>query len=135
MTGALRTEHDATPPPGPAGGPGGAPFDGSPAVQRWLDRAGDGGSPAEQMSDLQLLRRFCAAERATPDELVARCLRSTTSGDTAISAAGRRATDQAITAFAAAEGRSGREAVVLGNRLRSFLIHNGIFLQGPASIV
>ncbi len=87
------------------------------------------------MSDLQLLSRFCAAERATPDELVARCLRSTTSGDTAISAAGRRAADQAIAAFAAAEGRSGREAVVVGNRLRSFLIHNGIFLQGPASIV
>jgi hypothetical protein len=28
----------------------------------------------------------------------------------------------------------GRDAIVLGNTLRSFLIHNGIFLQGPAAI-
>jgi len=138
MTGAPDVGHDATTPPQPAGAAEGSgradPFDGSPAVRRWLDQAGDRGT-AERMGDVTLLRRFCAAEQTTPDELVARCLRSTKSGDTAISAAGRRAADQAITAFAAAEGLSGREAIVLGNRLRSFLIHNGIFLQGPASIL
>ena len=138
MTDALDVGHHATTPPQPVGAAEGSdpadPFDGSPAVRRWLEQMGDR-DPAEQASDVSLLRRFCAAELTTPDELVARCLRSTKSGDTAISAAGRRATDQAITAFAATEGLSGREAIVLGNRLRSFLIHNGIFLQGPASIL
>lgn len=106
----------------------------SPAVQRWLAQT-DGGSPAEQAHALEMLQRFCAYQGASPDELVARCLRSTKSGDTAISAGGRRAIDRAITAFVATEGLAGHQAIVLGNQLRGFLIHNGIFLQGPASII
>jgi hypothetical protein len=127
MTGVLRVGH---------GGPGEpGPFDESPAVRRWLERAGDSRSTTDRSSDLDLLQRFCAAEGTTPDDLIGRCLRSTKSGGTAISTVGRRAIDQAIAAFAFAEGGSDRDAIVLGNRLRSFLIHNGIFLQGPASIV
>ncbi len=109
-------------------------FAGSPAVQRWLDQTGGGGDPAERGRALQLLQRFCSFRGTSPDDLVAQCLRATKSGDTAISAVGRRATDEAITAFVATEGLAGHEAIALGNRLRGFLIHNGIFLQGPASI-
>lgn len=114
-----------------AGAPGS--FSASPAVQRWLAQTG-GGTPAERAHALEMLERFCAHEGASPDELVARCLRSTKSGGTAISAAGRRGIDQEIRAFVAAEGLVGHQAIVLGNQLRGFLIHNGIFLQGPASI-
>ncbi len=106
----------------------------SPAVRRWLDRSDSGRGSDARGGEVELLARFCTSLGTTPDELVAQCLRATKSGDTAISAAGRRRTDLAITAFVAAEGATGREAIVLGNTLRSFLIHNGIFLQGPAAI-
>ncbi len=106
----------------------------SPAARRWLERDGDGRVGAAHDGELRLLARFCASLGTTPDELVAQCTRATKSGDTAISAAGRRRTDQAISAFVVAEGAVGRDAIVLGNTLRSFLIHNGIFLQGPAAI-
>ena len=111
----------------------------SPAVRRWLERDGNkvGGNKeggAAHEGELRLLARFCASLGTTPDELVAQCLRATKSGDTAISTAGRRRTDEAISAFAAAEGAEGREAIVLGNTLRGFLIHNGIFMQGSAAI-
>ena len=111
----------------------------SPAVRRWLERDGNkvGGNKeggAAHEGELRLLARFCASLDTTPDELVAQCLRATKSGDTAISTAGRRRTDEAISAFAAAEGAEGREAIVLGNTLRGFLIHNGLFMQGSAAI-
>ena len=104
----------------------------SPAVRRWLEAIGAG--PDEASEPLRLLARFCASEETDPDELIARCLRSTAAGSTAISAPGRRSVDRAVTAFVAAEGLTGHDAVVAGNRIRGFLIHNGIFLQGPASI-
>lgn len=106
----------------------------SPAVRRWLEHAGEGGGPDDRTADLELLHRFCSAVEAGPDELVARCLRATGSGDTAISAAGRRRTDRDITAFVTTQGATGREGIALANRLRAFLIHNGIFLQGAAAI-
>jgi len=106
----------------------------SPAVRRWLERDGNKVGGAAHEGELRLLARFCASLGTTPDELVAQCLRATKSGDTAISTAGRRRTDEAISAFAAAEGAEGREAIVLGNTLRGFLIHNGIFMQGSAAI-
>ena len=109
-------------------------FAAAPSVRRWLERSGDGAGPSARVGDLEMLQRFCASIDAGPDELIAQCLRSTKSGSTAISAAGRRKTDQAITDFVASEGFTGRDAIVLANKLRSFLIHNGIFLQGAASI-
>ena len=111
-----------------------AAFAAASSVQRWLDRSGDGVAPAARVADLDMLQRFCASIDTDPDELIAQCLRSTKYGSTAISAAGRRKTDQAITEFVAAEGAAGRDAIVLANKLRSFLIHNGIFMQGAAAI-
>jgi hypothetical protein len=37
----------------------------------------------------------------------------------------------AIEEFVASTGRVERDAVVAGNTLRGFLIHNGVFIQGP----
>ncbi len=109
-----------------------ADFAAAASVQHWLERSGDG--DGARLADIAMLQRFCGSIGTNPDDLVAQCLRSTRSGDTAISAAGRRRTDQAITAFVAAEGATGRDAIVLGNKLRAFLIHNGIFMQGSAAI-
>lgn len=111
-----------------------AGFAAAPSVRRWLERSGDGAATPARVADLEMLQRFCASIDTDPDELVAQCLRSTKSGSTAISAVGRRKTDEAITAFVASEGATGRDGIVLANKLRSFLIHNGIFMQGSAAI-
>jgi hypothetical protein len=111
---------------------GTAQLAGSPAVRRWFESAGYEADPAdEQEARLALLAGFCAQQAKSPDELVAGCLRTTKVGDTAISAKGRNAMQAAIEDFVASTGRAGREAVVAGNLLRGFLIHNGIFIQGP----
>ena len=105
---------------------------GSSAVRRWFTSAGyDDDPPEEQDARLALLAGFCRHAGKSPDELVAGCLRTTKTGDTAISAKGRTAIQTAIEEFVAATGRTGREAVVAGNALRGFLIHNGVFIQGP----
>jgi hypothetical protein len=104
----------------------------SPAIARWFESAGYDKDPAaEQQSRLVLLSDFCRHLDTSPDELVARCLRTTKHGDTAISAKGRTAVQAAINEFMATTGRTDREAVVAGNTLRGFLIHNGVFIQGP----
>jgi hypothetical protein len=104
----------------------------SPTVARWFASTGyDQDPPAEQRSRLDLLADFCRHLGRSPEELVAGCLRTTKHGDTAISAKGRNAVQTAIDEYMAATGRTGRDAVVAGNTLRGFLIHNGVFLQGP----
>lgn len=104
----------------------------SPAVTRWFASTGyDQDPPDEQQDRLALLAGFCRHVGQSPEELVAGCLRTTKNGDTAISAKGRNAIQAAIDAFMAATGRTGRDAVVAGNTLRGFLVHNGVFIQGP----
>ena len=104
----------------------------SPAIARWFASAGYDKDPAEeQQARLVLLADFCRHLGKSPDDLVAGCLRTTKGGDTAISAKGRNAVQTAIDGYVASTGRTGRDAVVAGNTLRGFLIHNGIFIQGP----
>lgn len=104
----------------------------SPAIARWFASTGYDQEPAdEQQNRLVLLVDFCRHVGRSPDDLVAGCLRTTKQGDTAISAKGRNAIQAAIDEFMAATGRTGQDAVVAGNTLRGFLIHNGVFIQGP----
>ena len=104
----------------------------STVVRRWFASAGyDADPPDEQEARLELLAAFCAHVGQSPEELVASCLRTTKHGDTAISAKGRTAMQEAIETFVASTGRTGRDAVAAGNTLRGFLIHNGVFIQGP----
>jgi hypothetical protein len=104
----------------------------SPAIARWFASAGYDKDPAgEQQDRLVLLAEFCRHLGQSPDDLVAGCLRTTKHGDTAISVKGRNAVQAAIDEFVASTGRTGRDAVVAGNTLRGFLIHNGVFIQGP----
>lgn len=104
---------------------------GQPEVVRWLSGAGYG--PSEQAEVLESLSGFCFFVEKTPAELVSSCLRATDQG-TAISGKGRRETQAAIERYVADRGLSGRSAVVVGNHIRGFLVHNGVFIQGSVSI-
>lgn len=86
-----------------------------------------------QESTLELLEKFCVAQGKNPDELVQSCLRTTSAGDLTISAKARREIDASIDNFVAENGYSGHQAIMLGNQIREFLIHNGVFMQGKVS--
>jgi hypothetical protein len=107
-------------------------FDNSLEVRRWLAGAGYDDRPADRAAVLDSLRGFCAFTGQTPAELVAACLRSTSEG-TAISGRGRREMQARIESYVAGRGLRGRDAIVVGNHVRGFLIHNGVFIQGPVS--
>lgn len=103
-------------------------------VRRWLTAAGYDSRPAQDRAEvLDSLSGFCDFAGLNPAELVASCLRQTEHG-TAISAKGRRQVQAAIEDYVAARGLSGRDAVVIGNHVRGFLVHNGVFFQGRVSV-
>ncbi|HEV3363990.1 MAG TPA: hypothetical protein VG795_07595 [Acidimicrobiia bacterium] len=105
----------------------------NPAVRRWFDSANLADIPAEdQTHRLALLADFCAHTGQQPEELVSGLLRTTKDGDTAISAKRRTVMNATIDEFVEKSGFTGKEAVVNGNIIRSFLVHNGIFIQGRA---
>lgn len=104
-----------------------------PEVQRWLSGAGyEARPPGDREEVLNSLSGFCNFMSQTPSELVASCLRMTPEG-TAISTKGRRAITEAIERYVSGRGLSGRSAIVVGNHVRGFLVHNGVFIQGPVS--
>jgi hypothetical protein len=100
-------------------------------VRRWFaSPALEGASAKDTRRRLALLADFCHHTGQSPDELVRGLLRTTKAGDTAISTRRRTAMNATIDQFVAARDLDGKEAVVTGNTLRSFLVHNGIFIQG-----
>ncbi len=107
----------------------------SPEVQRWFKAAGYETAPeAERKQLVAELQAFSAFVGMAPSELIRSCLRTTKDGHTAISTKGRRAMQESIEAFVADRGLSDHAAIVAGNRIRGFLVHNGVFIQGKASI-
>ena len=105
----------------------------NPAVRRWFTSANLDDIPAnDQTHRLALLADFCAHTGQRPEELVSGLLRTTKDGDTAISAKRRTLMNATIDDFVEKSGFTGRDAIVNGNIIRSFLVHNGIFIQGRA---
>jgi hypothetical protein len=105
----------------------------APTVVRWFDSARLHSDPDdEKQFRLKLLRDFCAHMGQSPDELAGGLRRTTKAGDEAISGKRRAAMDASIDEFIEKSGYTGRDAIVNGNMLRSFLVHNGIFIQGRA---
>ena len=103
------------------------------AVQRWIAGAHLDELPEEEQTHrLALLADFCDHTGQQPGELAAGVLRTTKDGDTAISAKRRTAMNTSIDEFVDKSGFTGKEAVINGNIIRSFLVHNGIFIQGRA---
>jgi len=107
----------------------------SPHVQRWFKGAGYATAPEVERKQLVTeLQAFCTFVGMEPSELIGSCLRTTKDGHTAISTKGRRAMQEVIEGFTAQRGLSGHAAIAAGNRIRGFLVHNGVFIQGKASI-
>jgi len=102
------------------------------SVQRWFGGAGhDRAAPPEQQRVLGILGGFCRQFGKTPDELVAFCfLRKRETKERFVSVKRREAVNEAIEAFLTDQGWTGKEAVVNANVIRSFLIHNGVPIQG-----
>ena len=99
-------------------------------ARTWSDglRKQWGEVPPDWPERLKALEAFCKFVDKDPDTMVSECLRQTESGKR-ISAKGRRFYSDNIAEWQ--DSLSGERAVQgrAGNAVRSFLIHNGIFLQ------
>ncbi len=100
------------------------------AVQTWLQGLSEqwGDAPGDWEQRLQALADFCSFAEKDPDTVIKECVRESEAGKR-ISVKGRRFYNDKIAEWQAtlpgdrpAQGRA-------GNAVRSFLIHNGIFLQ------
>ncbi len=100
-------------------------------VQTWFAglREQSGADPDGDPGRLEMLRRFCEFVARDPDAIIQECLRDSDAG-TKISIKGRRLYATKIVEFErqAAHGDL-RNRAAAGSTIRSFLIHNGIFLQ------
>jgi len=103
-------------------------------VKHWFASARlDGATDERAAAYLSLLAAFSDRVGKSPDELVEYCfLRKKDTGERFCSVQRRGNVNTWIEEFVAAEGWTGKEAVVNGNALRSFMIHNGAMIQGKA---
>jgi len=95
--------------------------------KQWASRAED------LTPRLDILRRFCEFVGKDPDTIIQECLR-TSEGQTKISIKGRRFYDEKIREFQEGVEGDARLKLHWGNTIRSFLIHNGIFLQSGVQL-
>jgi hypothetical protein len=86
------------------------------------------GDEPEMDSRHEVLQRFCAFAGKNPDEMIAECTREVETGKR-IRIKARREYSEKIAAFQASEEGSARQQSGSGNTVRSFFIHNGIFMQ------
>jgi hypothetical protein len=102
------------------------------SVEQWVAGSGLGQDPAEvREQKLRILADFCAKVEKSPDELVAFCiLRKKATGERFLSVKRRETINSWLEEFAAEQGWTGKQAVVNANVVRSFLIHNGVLIQG-----
>lgn len=103
------------------------------SVKQWTARAGFQHDPAEiREQKLRVLADFCAKVEKEPDELVTFCiLRKKATGERFLSVKRRETINDWLEEFTAEQGWTGKQAVVNANVVRSFLIHNGVLIQGP----
>jgi hypothetical protein len=102
------------------------------SVKQWAASAGLSHDPVEVREDkLRILADFCAKVEKDPDELVAFCiLRKKETGERFLSVKRRETINGWLDEFAAEQGWTGKQAVANANVVRSFLIHNGVLIQG-----
>lgn len=99
-------------------------------VRTWLQglREQWGEEPGDVEARLEALEAFCRFVERDPDTIIAECTREAEGGKR-IRLKGRRFYDEKIREFQASLGGDSRTKAQWGNMIRSFLIHNGIFLQ------
>ena len=78
---------------------------------------------------LETLERFCALVEREPDAIIAECAREVEGGKR-IRIKKRRLYSDKIDEFQSSVEGDGRAQTRAGNVVRSFMIHNGIFMQG-----
>ncbi|HEY5625191.1 MAG TPA: hypothetical protein VIT93_01745 [Dehalococcoidia bacterium] len=103
------------------------------AVQTW--RGGlqeQWGEEPDMTARTGVLEGFCEFTGKDPDALIAECTREVESGKR-IRIKARREYSEKIAEFQAVSGGTAREQLKLGNTIRSFFIHNGIFMQAGLS--
>ena len=95
-------------------------------VQTWAAglREQWGEMPADLDGRIEIVRQFCDFVGEDPDAMIAACTRHVESGKR-IRIKARRLYSEKIVEFQAAAGGDAR----VGNIIRSFFIHNGIFMQ------
>lgn len=103
------------------------------SVKQWAASAGLQHDPAEvREQKLRILTDFCTKVGKEPNELVAFCiLRKKATGDRFLSVKRRETINDWLEEFTAEQCWAGKQAVVNANVVRSFLIHNGVLIQGP----
>jgi hypothetical protein len=104
------------------------------SVQAWRHGLAEqwGDEPADFDQRLLALERFCELAGRDPDELIADCTREVESGKR-IRIKARREYSERIAEFQKSAGADARAQGRLGNTIRSFFIHNGIFMQAGLS--
>ncbi|MDP2949863.1 MAG: hypothetical protein Q8P22_10045 [Chloroflexota bacterium] len=104
-------------------------------VRTWFDdfKSQWGENPDDVSARLDILRHFCQFVGKDPDTIIRECLREV-EGQTKISIKGRRFYDEKIREFQASVEGDARHKARWGNTIRSFLIHNGIFLQSGVQL-
>jgi hypothetical protein len=103
-------------------------------VRAWRDglRAQWGEEPADMPARIETLERFCALVEREPDVIIEECTREVEGGKR-IRIKKRRFYADKIEEFQASVDGDTRAQTKAGNTVRSFMIHNGIFMQGGVS--
>jgi hypothetical protein len=100
------------------------------AVKTWRSglKAQWGEEPADFSDRVALLERFCDLAGRDPDVMIEDCTREVDSGKR-IRIKARREYSEKIAEFQASSAGDARAQGRVGNVIRSFFIHNGIFMQ------
>lgn len=103
----------------------------SATVRLWVDglREQWGEEPGDMAARIETLQRFCALVEREPDAIIAECVREVEGGKR-IRIKKRRLYSEKIEEFQASVEGNARAQTRAGNIVRSFMIHNGIFMQG-----
>jgi hypothetical protein len=102
-------------------------------VQTWRDGLREQwGDEPDMAPRLETLGSFCDFAGTDPDTMIAACTREVESGKR-IRIKARREYSEKIAEFQAEMGGTPREQMKAGNVVRSFFIHNGIFMQAGLS--
>jgi hypothetical protein len=88
-----------------------------------------GAEPTDMASRIETLERFCALVDRDPDGIIEECSREVEGGKR-IRIKKRRFYSEKIDEFQASINGDARAQARAGNVVRSFMIHNGIFMQG-----
>lgn len=107
----------------------------SPAVQKWLENLSERNDEEIDWQDarVELLKGFCEYVEMAPDDLVEYIwLKKRKDGLRSASAKRRQEISEKIEEYVEQSGQTGYDANTEANTLRSFLIHNGIFMAGTA---